>query len=360
MDGGSLTDPAVARRARHGLFRNRGDGTFEDSTARSGIRHRGYGMGCAGDYDNDGWVDLYVTSFGSNTLYRNTGTRIFTEVTAAAHVGSSSWSTGCAFADLDRDGDLDLFVTNYVMIDPKNSPFCGNASTKTRFYCHPLNFEPLGNVVLRNNGNGTFSDVSAASGIGAYRGSGLGVVIGDYDEDGWPEIRCERQHAEFSVSPHRHVALRRRRITRRRRGGQRRTGARQYGVDAGDYDGDGQIDLVVTNLDSEMHSLYRGLGHRLFTCDTGQWHRASDTFVGFGVVFFDFDNDTQLDLAVANGHIMDNARSIAGATYAQRNQAVPERLAGTPRRCEPQCRSRLLSRRSVAPWHRATSTTMAT
>jgi enediyne biosynthesis protein E4 len=325
VDGGSLTDPAVARRARHGLFRNRGDGTFEDSTARSGIRHRGYGMGaCAGDYDNDGWVDLYVTSFGSNTLYRNTGTRIFTEVTAAAHVGSSSWSTGCAFADLDRDGDLDLFVTNYVMIDPKHSPFCGNASTKTRFYCHPLNFEPLGNVVLRNNGNGTFSDVSAASGIGAYRGNGLGVVIGDYDEDGWPEIfvandsmpnflfhRTDTWHyADVALRGGVAVAS----------DGQARAG---MGVDAGDYDGDGQIDLVVTNLDSEMHSLYRGLGHRLFTYATPDSGIGPATlpFVGFGVVFFDFDNDTQLDLAVANGHIMDNAPQYrAGATYAQRNQ----------------------------------------
>ena len=138
VDGGSLADPAVAQRARHRLFRNRGDGTFEDVTARSGIRHRGYGMGaCAGDYDNDGWVDLYVTSFGPNTLYRNTGTRSFTDVTAVARVGSSSWSTACAFADLDRDGDLDLFVTNYVAVDRSTvrsvvTPARRRASTVTR------------------------------------------------------------------------------------------------------------------------------------------------------------------------------------------------------------------------------------
>ncbi len=324
VDGGSLADPAIAKRASHRLFRNRGDGTFEDVTARSGIRHFGYGMGaCAGDYDNDGWVDLYVTSLGSNALYRNTGTRGFTDVTNAARV-ASSWSTGCAFADLDRDGDLDLFVTNYVAIDPKHSPYCGNAGTKTRFYCHPLNFEPLANVVLRNDGNGTFSDVSAASGIGAFRGNGLGAVIGDYDEDGWPEIFVANDSMPnflfHRMDAWRYTDLALRAGVAVASDGRARAG---MGVDAGDYDGDGQIDLVVTNLDSEMHSLYRGLGRRLFayaTPDSGIGP-ATLPFVGFGVVFLDFDNDTQLDLAIANGHIMDNAPQYrAGATYAQRNQ----------------------------------------
>ena len=325
VDGGSLADPAVAQRARHVLFRNRGDGTFEDSTARSGIRHRGYGMGaCAGDYDNDGWVDLYVTSFGSNTLYRNTGTRSFTDVTTSARAGSSSWSTGCAFSDLDRDGDLDLFVTNYVAIEPKHSPFCGNASAKTRFYCHPLNFEPLTNVVLRNDGNGAFSDVSAATGIGASRGNGLGVVIGDWDEDGWPEVFVANDSVPnflfHNTGAWRYADVALRAGVAVASDGRARAG---MGIDAGDYDGDGQVDLVVTNLDSEMHSLYRGLGHQLFayaTPDSGIGP-ATLPFVGFGVVFFDFDNDTQLDLAIANGHIMDNAPQYrAGATYAQRNQ----------------------------------------
>ena len=325
VDGGSLADPAVAQRARHRLFRNRGDGTFEDATVRSAIRHRGYGMGaCAGDYDNDGWVDLYVTGFGPNTLYRNTGTGSFTDVTNIARVGSSSWSTGCAFADLDRDGDLDLFVTNYVMIDPKHSPFCGNASTKTRFYCHPLNFEPLANVVFRNDGNGTFSDVSAASGIGGYRGNGLGVVIGDFDEDGWPEVFVANDSLPNFLF-HRTGAWHYGDVALRAgvavaSDGRARAG---MGIDAGDYDGDGQVDLVVTNLDSEMHSLYRGLGNQLFAYATPESGIGPATlpFVGFGVVFFDFDNDTRLDLAIANGHIMDNAPQYrAGATYAQRNQ----------------------------------------
>ena len=183
VDGGSIADAAVARQARHRLFRNRGNGTFQDVTAQSGIQHRDYGMGaCAGDYDNDGRVDLYVTNVGPNTLYRNTGGGVFTDVTRRARVGAPLWSAGCAFADLDRDGDLDLFVTNYVDIRLKpdstnkkpdsanaqvRNPFCGNARLKTRFYCHPLNFDPLANIVYRNDGKGVFTDVSADSGIEA-------------------------------------------------------------------------------------------------------------------------------------------------------------------------------------------------
>jgi hypothetical protein len=189
VDGGSVADPAVARQARHRLFRNRGNGTFEDATERSGIRHRDYGMGaCAGDYDNDGRIDLYVTNIGPNVLYRNAGNGEFTDVTRAARVGTPLWSTGCAFADLDRDGDLDLFVTNYVAADLTHNPFCGNAKLRLRFYCHPLNYEPLPNIVYRNDGNGTFTDVSESSGIGRLRGNGLGVVIADVDDDRWPDV----------------------------------------------------------------------------------------------------------------------------------------------------------------------------
>ena len=324
VDGGSFADPAVARRARHRLFRNRGNGTFADVTARSGIRHRDYGMGaCAGDYDNDGRVDLYVTNVGPNVLYRNAGGGSFTDVTRVARVGSPLWSTSCAFADLDKDGDLDLFVTNYVEVDPAQNPFCGNARLKARTYCHPLNFDPLPNVVYRNDGNGAFTEVGAESGVAAVRGNGLGVVVADYDDDGWPDVFVANDTMPnflFSrTGPWRFEEVALRAGVAVATDGRARAG---MGTDAGDYDGDGQLDLVVTNLDFEMHSLYRGLGGRLFAYSTPESGIGPATlpFVGFGVVFLDFDHDTQLDLAVVNGHIIDHPLLVrTGATHAQRN-----------------------------------------
>jgi hypothetical protein len=324
VDGGSLADARVASQAKHRLYRNRGNGTFEDVTAKSGIRHRDYGMGaCAGDYDNDGWIDLYVTNFGPNALYRNRGDGSFTDVTAFAHVGEPRWSASCAFADLDKDGDLDLFVVNYVDADRQKTPYCGNAKLAQRFYCHPLNYPSLPNTLYRNDGRGVFTDVSAASGIGAHRGNGLGVVVTDYDGDGWPDVFV----ANDSVA---NVLFRntgKLRFVETALGagvavatdGKARAG---MGVDAGDYDGDGREDVVVTNLDFETHSLFRNVGDGLFeyTTRTSGLGFATLPFVGFGVAFLDADNDMQLDIAIANGHIMDNAPVYrSGTTYAQRN-----------------------------------------
>ena len=323
VDGGSLADPAIARQARHRLFRNRGNGTFDDVTAASGIRHAGYGMGaCAGDYDDDGRVDLYVTSVGANALYRNTGGGSFKDVTREAHVAGGSWGTGCAFADLDKDGDLDLFVANYVSADAARNPYCGNARLNARFYCHPLNFEPLPNVLYRNEGNGTFTDVSRESGIGALRGNGLGVVIADYDDDSWPDIFVANDSVP-NVLFHRTGSWRYEDVALRAgvavaTDGTARAG---MGTDAADYDGDGRLDLVVTNLDFEMFSLFRGLGDRLFTYATPESGIGAATlpFVGFGAVFLDFDNDGLLDVAFANGHMLDNPTQFrAGASHAQR------------------------------------------
>jgi len=344
VDGGSVADPSVARRAQHRLYRNRGNGTFEDVTSRSGIRQRDYGMGaCAGDYDNDGWVDLYVTNFGPNVLYHNRGDGTFSDVSGPARVGSPLWSTGCAFADLDKDGDLDLFVTNYVAAPSDHSPFCGNARLHARSYCHPLNFDPLPNILYRNDGNGVFTDISAQSGIGAYRGNGLGVVVADFDDDGWPEVFVANDSMPNFLFQ-RSGDLRFDEIALRAgvavaTDGKPRAG---MGVDVADYDGDEKLDLVVTNLDSEMHSLYRSLGPRLFGYATPESGIGPATlpFVGFGVVFFDFDNDAQIDLAFANGHIFDNAPVFrAGATYAQRNllfrNIAPRRFADVSRSAGP-------------------------
>ena len=322
VDGGSLADPAVAKRARHRLYHNRGNGTFEDVTDRSGIRHSAYGMGaCAADYDGDGDVDLYITNDGPNVLYQNRGDGRFVDVTAAAGVGEPRWSASCAFADLDRDGDLDLWVTNYVAADRARSPFCGDARRGVRFYCHPLNYDPLPNTVYRNDG-GTFTDVTSASGVGALRSNGLGVVIVDANDDGWPDVFVANDSLPNYLF--RNAGKLRFRDEALTAGvavaadGQPRAG---MGIDAGDYDGDGRLDLAITNLDFQMHSLHRGLDRGLFawsTIESGIGY-ATLPFVGFGVAFLDADNDGRLDLAIANGHILDNAPAFRpGATYRQR------------------------------------------
>jgi hypothetical protein len=323
VDGGSIADPALARRARHRLFHNRGNGTFEDVTTRAGIEHSGYGMGaCSGDYDGDGRPDLYVTNGGPNVLYRNRGDGTFADVTAAARVGDPRWSASCAFADLDRDGDLDLWVTNYVNADPKNPPFCGDARAGHRFYCHPLKYDPLPNTVYRNDGHGTFTDVSDEAGVGALRSNGLGVVVADYDDDGWPDVFVANDNLPNFLFHNRGML----RFTETglaagiavAADAKPRAG---MGIDTGDYDGDGRLDLVITNLDFEMHTVHRGLAQGLFADATAESGIGFPTlpFVGFGVALLDVDNDAQLDVAIANGHILDNAPQFrAGSTYMQR------------------------------------------
>jgi hypothetical protein len=321
VDGGSLADRQAAGRARHRLYRNRGNGTFEDVTQASGILHRDYGMGaCAADYDNDGSVDLYVTGVGSNTLYHNNGNGTFSDVTRAAGVGSSLWNTSCAFADFDRDGYLDLFVTRYV--DTGNNRVCEDPNRHLRAYCHPLNYASLSSVLYHNNGNGTFTDVSAQAGIANHLGNGLGVVVGDYDDDGWPDVFVANDAVPNFL------------FHNEGRGTFKEVGllagvsvasdgrpAAGMGTDFGDYDGDGRLDLVVTNHEFETTSLFRNLGNGLFAHVTGESGIGPPTlpFVGFGVVFFDYDNDGRLDLALVNGHVLDNTALLRpGSSYAQR------------------------------------------
>ena len=182
VDGGSVADAGVAARAGTRLLRNQGNGTFDDVTRTAKIEHRAFGMGaCAADYDNDGHEDLYLTNFGPNVLLHNNGDGTFADVTKTAGVGATSLSTSCAFADIDNDGRLDLFVANYV--DPEdNSKVCGDS--QVRAYCRPDVYKGAPNVLYRNNGNGTFVDVTRAAGVYRSDGKGLGVVFADYDDDG--------------------------------------------------------------------------------------------------------------------------------------------------------------------------------
>ena len=321
VDSGSIADPRQGARARHRLYRNRGDGTFEDISARAGLTRRGYGMGaCAADYDNDGAMDIYVTGAGQNTLYRGNGRGVFTDVTDKARVGSARFATSCTFVDLDRDGNLDLFITNYV--DTSRDVFCGDLMGRGRAYCHPLNYRPETDVLFRNNGDGTFTDVSRAWGVVDHQGNGLGVVATDYDQDGWPDLfvandgvpnflyhnmkgaRFEETALLAGVS----VAV----------DGRPRSG---MGTDAGDVDGDGLIDLFVTNFEFQSHTLFKNLGRGLFvdtTLESGL-RQATRPFVGFGTNFADVDNDGDLDLAIVNGHVLDVPdASYPKAVYAQR------------------------------------------
>ena len=334
VDGGSYADPAVAKRARHRLFRNRKNGTFEDVTAASNIRHRDYGMGaCAGDIDNDDLIDLYITNVGANVLYRNTGNGRFEEVPKAGGADTAMWSTSCAFVDFDRDGDLDLFVTNYVDLSRgKNlrtsglnvEPlFCGFAGPPAvRDYCHPLIYPPLPSVLYRNTGKGTFEDVSKQAGIAPYSGNGLGVSVSDIDDDGWPDVFVANdstpnflfhnsKNGTFNeIAGLAGVAV--------ASDGKARAG---MGTAFGDFAGTGRPGLIVTNHETEMHSLFVNQGGRLFSDATirSGVGPATRPYVGFGVVFFDYDNDGRLDVSIVNGNVMANVTKVrAGGKFAQR------------------------------------------
>ncbi len=324
VDGGSLVDEELAGRTRSVLYRNNGDGTFRDVTADSGLEHRAYGMGaCAADYDNDGWVDLYLTNFGPNVLYRNNGDGTFTDVTQTAGGRSPLWSTSCAFGDIDNDGNVDLFVTNYVDSSVNNNKFCGDKIQRVRTYCHPNVYNGLPDILYRNNGDGTFTDVTRKAGVFTTAGKGLGVVFGDYNNDGWADIyvandsvpnflyRNQGNGTFEEVSMWAGVAV----------NGEGRPEA-GMGTDMGDYDNDGRLDIFVANLDVESNTLYHNGGQGLFadrTFESGQG-QPSLPFVGFGAAFLDYDNDGDLDVIVANGHILDNASYFRDdATYAQPN-----------------------------------------
>jgi enediyne biosynthesis protein E4 len=333
VDGGSFADPTVAQRARHRLFRNRQNGTFEDVTASSGIRHREYGMGaCAGDYDNDGLIDLYVTNVGPSVLYRNMGHGRFNEVPNAglAETGKAregGWSTSCAFLDFDRDGKLDLFVTNYLDESWRKNEFCGNAGPPAiRDYCHPLTYLPSRSILYRNTGNSTgarFEDVSTRSGVAAFQGNGLGVAVTDIDDDGWPDVfvandatpnflfHNNRDGTFTEIASLAGVAV--------GNDGKVRAG---MGTAFADFSGNGRPGLIVTNHETEMHGLFLNVDGQVFSDVTVPRGigPATRPYVGFGVVFFDYDNDSRLDVAIANGHVMANAPRVrAGAKYGQRN-----------------------------------------
>ena len=300
--------------AANALYRNSGDGTFRDVTQASGTaasNNRSYKTGvAAGDYDNDGRVDLYVTALGPNTLFRNNGDGTFADVTAAAGVAGppAEWSTSTGFLDYDRDGDLDLYVANYVDFRMDENPWCGSRQPGYRMYCNPTIFDGVADRLYRNNGDGTFADVSRQAGIANPAGKGLGVVFCDFDRDADTDIYVAndlvrnflyRNNGDGTFQDVAYAAGVGFDVNGKPQAG--------MGVDCGDVDGNGYPELFVTNFSEELNTLYENRGDGLFE-DVSQRIGLGSGFLplGFGTRMYDMDNDGDLDIHVTNGHVIDN------------------------------------------------------
>ena len=297
------------------LYRNNRTGTFTDVTRAAGLDVELYGMGVAvGDFDNDGFADVFVTGVGQNRLFRNTGKGAFVDVTRASGLGGrTAFSTSAMWVDVDRDGLLDLFVCNYVKWSAEHDVFC-SLDGKQKSYCTPEAYRGETCWLFRNRGNGTFEDVTATCGIFDSSSKSLGVALIDHDQDGWPDIfvandtqpnklyRNQRNGTFKDVALEAGVAF--------SDDGKARAG---MGVDAGDFDGSGRPGLAITNFEGEMVGLYRAEAgtYRDIAVLAGVGQPSRDR-LGFGCAFADFDLDGRLDLVVVNGHIDDTVRNIRG------------------------------------------------
>ena len=342
VNGARIDDPMppggqpdkTERRFWNRLYRQEPNGTFRDVTEKaglSGLPQNRYGMGAAvGDYDNDGFEDLYVTSYGANTLYHNNRDGTFSDVTVRAGVAAAGWSASAGFFDADNDGRLDLFVTRYVLWSFADDRYCGEKKPGYRAYCHPDNFEGTTNVLFRNNGDGTFTDVSARAGIASAVGKGLGVAFADYDQDGFTDVYVANDSVQSFLFRNNGDG------TFSELGLLLGVGFNEdgktfagMGVDFADYDNDGRPDVVVTDLSNERYRVFRQGTDGSFQDATHVSGVGAATlpFSGWSTRFFDYDNDGWKDLFVAQGHVMDTIEKTApNLRYLQpplllRNQA---------------------------------------
>ncbi len=321
------------------LFKNNRDGTFTDVTLKAGLVHSGWGQAvCVGDYDNDGNDDLFVTYFGKNVLYHNDGDGTFTDVSEKAGVTGNGkrWNTGCTFVDYDRDGRLDLFVANYIDMDLRTAPVPESGPCLYKgvmVACGPPGLMGGKNVLYHNNGDGTFTDVSEKSGIFSASGTyGLGVLASDLDNDGWPDLYVaddstpsvlyhNKKNGTFvDIATEAGCAL--------SADGKPQAG---MGISAGDYDLDGNLDLVKTNFAGDTPTLYHNLGGASFEDATYQAGLGKHTqYLGWGCGFFDMDNDGWLDILICNGHVYPEVEQLkTEAGYAQRKLLYKNLRNGT-------------------------------
>jgi len=294
------------------LYHNNRDGTFTDVTKKAGVSGGGYGMGAAvGDYDGDGWPDLYLTQYGHSILYHNNGNGTFTDVTEKAGVAAPGWASSAVWFDYDSDGKLDLFVCRFVDFDKSKNKFCGNEKTGERFYCIPRAYSPAASWLFHNNGDGTFTDVSKESGIAKFLGKAWGVVATDVNNDRWMDLFVANDTVANFLFVNKHGKFEDAALeagVAYSQDGRERSG---MGVDSADFDQDGWQDLFVTNVDQEMYSIYRN-NHDLSFDDRARpigLGRLTRLMSGWGVKFFDYDNDGNADLFIANGHPDDKIES---------------------------------------------------
>jgi hypothetical protein len=322
---------------RSRLLRNDG-GRFVDVTVRALPRIDCYGSGAtAADVDSDGDRDLYVTCFGPNLLLRNEGEGTFVDVTAQAGADEPRWSASAAFADTDRDGDLDLYVANYVDFTLESAKDCREPRTGLVMYCHPESYRGEPDVFYRNLGDGRFEDATTAAGLdGDAAGAGLGVLFTDVDGDGWIDLYVANDTQPNYLYVNRgDGTFEDRSFLSGTAVNERGDPEAGMGVDAGDVDGDGLLDLVVTNFERETNALYRNLGGGLFV-DARYPTRVAEVSLrqlAFGVELADLDNDGDPDLVIANGHVSDNASDLdPTSSYAQANQVL-ENVGGRSTSC---------------------------